>query len=179
MSSQDSKAELFSRLPPKPLSSYAKGAGLTRRRLLGNIKWNLLRENFEISTWLAMGATIQCLLFALPISRLYVAGPALVFLGFKITYTLLMVARIIPNPRMNDAYTDVRMVTLPEGSANVNGEKRAFSGVPGNDEICIVMIAASCRQYVPFSPLQTHKLIISVHLDTWHHVTSSTSTQTS
>jgi hypothetical protein len=145
---KNSKAESPSSLPPKPLSSYAKGAGLTRRRLLGNIKWNLLRENFEISTWLAMGATVQCLLFALPISHFYAVGPALIFLGLKITYTFLMVARIIPNPRMKDGYHDVRMFSLPECSANINGEKRAFSAVPGNDDICIVMIAASCHQYV-------------------------------
>ena len=103
--------------PPKPLSSYAKGAGLTRRRVLGNIKWNILRENFEISTWLAMGACLQCLLLSLPISRTFEMGPESIFLELKALKTFLVWQNLLPNPRARDLATDgngpVQLYSIP------------------------------------------------------------------
>jgi hypothetical protein len=138
--------------PPKPLSSYAKGAGLTRHRVHGNIKWNILRENFEISTWLAMGACLQCLLFSLPISRTFEMGPESIFLGLKALKTFLVWQNLLPNPRARDLATDgngpVQLYSIPEGASTANGRKAEYFELPGNDEICVLLAGGYCNQYV-------------------------------
>jgi len=115
-------------LPPKPLSSYARGAGLTRRRILGNIKWNVLRDNFEISTWLAMGAAFQILLsmlpVILPIPYEYTLIPALLFLVVKFSRTVLMCWRIIPNPRTQEVGHGTSVWSIPEGAVMEKGGGR-------------------------------------------------------
>jgi hypothetical protein len=144
-------SEILSYLP-KPLSSYAKGAGLTRRRVLGNIKWNILRENFEISTWLAMGACLQCLLFSLPIPSTFAMGPASIFLGLKILKTFLVWQKLLPNPRARDLASGgngpVLLFSIPEGASTANGGKAEYSELPGNDEICVLLAGGYCNQYV-------------------------------
>lgn len=139
-------------LLPKPLSSYARGAGLTRRRILGNIKWNVLRDNFEISTWLAMGATFQILLSSLPtilpIPYQYTFIPSLLFLTVKFIRTVLMCWKIVLNPRTQEVSHGTSVWSIPEGAVmeKGGGRKAEFSALPGNDDICVVMAGAQTTQ---------------------------------
>lgn len=136
-------------LPPKPLSTYAQGAGLFRKCLLGNIQLNLLRDNFEISTWLAMGATLQ--LFLLLISPLYLAiSPAILTLTLKLVYSLLVIYRILPNHRTTKNKS-ILIRSLPAGYTDSSGSKVTPSSLPGNGNLCLVMIAA--QSHHPFGHL--------------------------
>jgi hypothetical protein len=133
-------------LGPKPPSSYATGAGLTRFRLLGNIKWNLVRDNFEISTWLTLGALLQLLLLAAPVPPIIATGIAPLLFGIKILYNVLLWTSIIPNPRMKGVIPGSAAWSLPEGTSTSNGRETPYSVLPGNGEVYVNLITAQCHQ---------------------------------
>ncbi len=140
MATEKSGLEDLQALPPKPLSSHAKGARL------GNTKRNLLRDNFEISTWLAMGAGLQCLLFAAPISSVFAVGPALALLAFKLLRTVLVWRGILPNLRMASIHAGGNFYAIPEGASTGNGGRAEFAALPGSEEICVGMITGQSHQ---------------------------------
>ncbi|EON61528.1 hypothetical protein W97_00743 [Coniosporium apollinis CBS 100218] len=80
-------------LSSKPLS-VTKDSGL-------NFVHNLVRDQFHISTWLLIGASIQCLLLLLPVPDFYIRSLALLILGIKVADTALMALGLKRNTYMD------------------------------------------------------------------------------
>lgn len=78
----------------------------------------MLKNQFTLTTFLILGALIQTLLLALPISRLYTVAPLLLTLGYQAMTTLAVV--ILPklgfklhNPHLNGVVPEKVSAQLP------------------------------------------------------------------
>ena len=125
----------------KPRSSILKGYGLKERSSLPSTiaDQHALRDNFTTSTWLLIGACLQCLLLALPIRPSYAFFPALLLLGFRFVNWLLMYLGIIKHPYADGVIPGKASVAMPE-SYDVDGKKKDDGGV------CVIMLFARCNR---------------------------------
>jgi hypothetical protein len=125
----------------KPRSSIFKGYGLKERSLLASIiaDQHTLRDNFTTSTWLLIGACLQCLLLTLPIRPSYALLPALLLLGYRFVNWLLMYFGIIKHPYADGVIPGKASVAIPE-SYDVDGKKKDDGGV------CVIMLFARCNR---------------------------------
>ena len=135
MASNPAPLPSSSSLPPKPLSHFSKG--------VSNISWNHLRDNYEVSTWLCMGAVLQLIL---PAQLTYLPAA---FLLLKVFYTSLFLIKLLPNRRFKNVLRRTYGASLPVGHIHKSGERVAVEDLPGNGDIFISMIAGQCHQLVP------------------------------
>ncbi|KAL7933185.1 hypothetical protein V8C35DRAFT_305125 [Trichoderma chlorosporum] len=75
--------------------------------------WNGIRENFTISTWLAIGAVLQgfLVLFARPT---FAVAPAALLLIYRFSHTMLMQYGFIRNTQMEDVIMGKYTVQIPD-----------------------------------------------------------------
>ncbi len=94
----------------------------------------MLHSNFSLSTLLLIGAAFQTLLILLPIPKTYALSPAITLLVLRLTHTMLVTYRIIPNPYLKNA--------IPrKSSAQVLDRNGNFTG-PGKEKVAILLLGA-------------------------------------
>ena len=99
-------------------------------------KWsNLLREQLDLSTWLALGSLCQLLLTCLPLSRWSTAAPVLAFTSFKVLHFIISLSSYRPG---KDGAI-IRKVTV-----NYHEDVKSKGG------ICIVLLGFKSHQCVYF-----------------------------
>lgn len=133
-------------IPPKPPSNMYSGYGRKGKSIPFTTISDLhtLRDNFTISTWLLIGASLQCLLLALPIRPSYALIPALSLLGYRFTHWLLQCFGIIPHPYADGVIEGKLGAAYPATySDEIDGKKKDDGGV------CVIMLFARCHRYLP------------------------------
>jgi hypothetical protein len=139
----------MSSLPPKsintaaskPRSNIIRGYGLQERSVYPNTVADLhaLRDNFTISTWLLIGASLQCLLMVLPIRPSYALLPAVVILSCRLAKNLLQCFGIIRHPYADGVIPGKVAAKMPE-SYDKEGNQVNDGGV------CVIMLFARSNQ---------------------------------
>lgn len=94
----------------------------------------MLKDNFSLITWLAMGATLQVLL-SLVFPRSYAAFPVLLLLGWSIVDTYLMYFGVKKNVWYDGVIHGKWSVAYPD-----EGETTVVHGKPGDNGPGAVMI---------------------------------------
>ncbi|KAL7952204.1 hypothetical protein V8C34DRAFT_299865 [Trichoderma compactum] len=86
---------------------------VTPRQMASTALWNTVRDNFAISTWMAIGAALQSLLvlFARPT---FAIAPAVLVLLYRFSHTMLMHYGIIRNTQMEDVMMGKYTVQIPD-----------------------------------------------------------------
>ncbi|PKK44103.1 hypothetical protein CI102_11672 [Trichoderma harzianum] len=86
---------------------------VTPRQIASTALWNTVRDNFSISTWMAIGATLQGLLvlFARPT---FAIAPAALVLLYRFSHTMLMHYGFIRNTQMEDVIMGKYTVQIPD-----------------------------------------------------------------
>jgi hypothetical protein len=133
-------AQVKSDLPPKPPCNIVKGYGGKKDVVFNQNDVALLRDNFTTSTWLLIGATLQTLLFLLPLRPSYALAPAVLLLSYRFTANLLMCFGLKRNPYMDGVTVGKRAALYPPPSPDEKG--------PASEEICVILLAARCNQYL-------------------------------
>ncbi|TKA76771.1 hypothetical protein B0A49_08381 [Cryomyces minteri] len=95
-------SQVYSSKPP----SVSKRSGLV-------FLHNALRDQFSISTWLLVGASLQCLFFLLPIRAPYIRGLALLLLCIKAANTALMTFGLKRNVYMDNTISNKVAAVYP------------------------------------------------------------------
>jgi hypothetical protein len=130
-------------IPPKPPSNSLKGVGIKQpapNPLAAVGFQHQLRDNFTISTWLLLGASLQCLLIVLPIRPSYAILPALLLLGYRFSLGLLHCFGLARHRLMDDVMPGKTAAVYPE-SHDVNGQK-----LPFDRGVCVIMLFGRCNQ---------------------------------
>ncbi|EGS22373.1 uncharacterized protein CTHT_0018990 [Thermochaetoides thermophila DSM 1495] len=105
--------------------------------------YSILRDNFPISTWLALGAITQSFLLFLFPAHLALA-PALTLLLFRATCAVLATVRLLPNHQMDGVVPGKWTAQLPNKEGEVPGEVA---------ERGLVVISLGARSNHPFGIL--------------------------
>jgi hypothetical protein len=74
--------------------------------------WQVIRDNFTITTWLALGAFLQCLA-AFLVPPVYAAVPTVFLLSYRFLRTILMQYGIVQNPLMNGVHMGKFTAQIP------------------------------------------------------------------
>ena len=154
----------------KPTSNILKGYGLKEHSALPSTTadYHALRDNFRTSTWLLIGASLQCLLLALPIRPSYALLPALLLLGYRFTSGLLMCFGIIKHPYMDGVIVGKTAAAMPE-SYDIDGKRKDDGG------LCVILLFGRCNRsikpYLSSGLLKLTKFI--VRWEYLRHITNS------
>jgi hypothetical protein len=134
--------DVTSTIASKPRSNILKGYGLKERNFPFSTiaDQHGLRDNFRTSTWILIGASLQCLLLALPIRPSYALLPALLLLGYRFANGLLMCFGIISHPYADGVILGKASVAIPE-SYDIDGTKKDDGGV------CVIMLFGRCNRF--------------------------------
>ncbi|ETN46660.1 uncharacterized protein HMPREF1541_00846 [Cyphellophora europaea CBS 101466] len=92
-----------------------------------------LSSNFDLSTLLLVGASLQSLL-VLALRSKYAFLPSFLILLFRITDALLITFRFKPNPYLQDAFIGRRTALLPDADGQITG--------PGKRKVVILLLGA-------------------------------------
>ncbi|KAL7796082.1 hypothetical protein V8C37DRAFT_373076 [Trichoderma ceciliae] len=82
---------------------------------------NSVRDNFTISTWLAIGAVLQGLLVFF-VRPTFAVAPAAIVLFYRISHTMLVHFGILRNPQMDDVLMGKYTVQMPDKDGNPPSE---------------------------------------------------------
>ncbi|KAK4064865.1 uncharacterized protein Triagg1_8864 [Trichoderma aggressivum f. europaeum] len=85
----------------------------TPSQMASNALWNVVRDNFSISTWMAIGAVLQGLLVLFARPTLAIAPSVLVLL-YRFSHTMLMHYGFVRNTQMEDAIMGKYTVQIPD-----------------------------------------------------------------
>ncbi|KAK8062474.1 hypothetical protein PG997_014571 [Apiospora hydei] len=109
------------------------------------LSYRFMHNNFTISTWLAMGALVQCLLaVCLPLRFALLPAPTLLLC--RLLKTLLMTAGLVKNDLADG-------VIRGKWTAQIPGPDGALPTSPSQNGVCLVMLAArSTHPLGTFSP---------------------------
>jgi len=129
---------MFPAFSQKPQSQYSVGGNLVYKKTgFGPIKGHdiaLLRDSFNLSTWILVGCVIQAALsFIFP--RSYAAFPAIFLLGWGIVDAFLMVFGLKENVWSKDVIDGKWSVAYPDA-----GETDTVTSKPGDSGPGAVMI---------------------------------------
>ncbi|KAI9877777.1 MAG: hypothetical protein M1830_000492 [Pleopsidium flavum] len=120
----------------RPLSQHSKAmdSGQTAfGRFMSVLENGMIRDNFNTSTWLCLGACLQSiLLLSLP-SRFYALLPAFAILAFRIGDVLLMTFGLKRNQYMNGVIAGKFSAQIPD----TNGK---FSANPADSQVCVMIL---------------------------------------
>ncbi|KAF4535305.1 Transcriptional regulator protein [Lasiodiplodia theobromae] len=119
-------------LRQRPESSHVSGTKRTEWGLpVGLI--GLIRNQLTISSWLALGGCLQCLLFLVGGRIAFV--PAFLLIFYRIVDAALMTKGLKPNPALNDVIFNKFAVHYPDSEGK-------FGGKPANKDIVVFHIGA-------------------------------------
>jgi hypothetical protein len=99
-----------------------------------------LRDNFNITTWLLLGAAAQSFLHVLLPFR-YAICPVAVFLSWGGLLTLLTFLKLSENQQMSD-------VVLGKFSAQIPDIQGVFPDNAAGHEVVLILLSARSNQYV-------------------------------
>lgn len=97
----------------------------------------LIRNQLTISSWLALGGCLQCLLFLVGGRIAFV--PAFLLIFYRIVDAALMTKGLKPNPALNDVIFNKFAVHYPDSEGK-------FGGKPANKDIVVFHIGARNNQ---------------------------------
>lgn len=124
-------------IPPKPPCNIVKGYGGRKDKIFNQNDGALLKDNFTISTWLLIGATLQTILFSLPIRPSYALAPAVLLLTYRFLTNLLICFGLKQNPYMS-GITEGKHTALYHSSSPDEHN-------PASAEICVLLLTARCN----------------------------------
>jgi hypothetical protein len=166
----DSKAKVKLTFPPKPVSSIYKG-GFHPTAPFGlgpDINTiHTIRDGYELSTWLLVGAALQCILF-LPILNLrpsYAMLPALGMLAWRIVRGVMMCLGVIRHSYADGVISGKLAGVMPLRAAEADG--MGVKGIEDEDEggMCVIMLFARCHSFVSLlASSPPNRLVLSVLL---------------
>jgi len=131
---------------------------------------SVLRNQLSISSWLALGALLQCILFSLPGIRNYLAAlPTITLLLYRITLTFLQSYNYIQNPAAEGIIPGhTTTIFPPQSSSSTANDTTTLT--PGANKICIVILGA--RSHHPlgifalsFKAVGDHFRTLTAHLE--------------
>lgn len=96
---------------------------------------NMLRDNFTISTWLLLGASLQCGLVAAFGSRLLILGLPVLVLGARCLESVLQAAGVLKNPYMEGVIPGRTTCHFPDKNGS-------YKGSPSNQSLAVLLISA-------------------------------------
>jgi len=123
------------------------------------INLSILRNQLTISSWLALGALLQCFLFSLPIRNYLAALPTIALLSYRIILTFLQSYNYIENPYAAGIIPGHTSVIFPSSS-----DTTPTALHPGATKICIVILGA--RSYHPLGALAPTFQKVGQHFQT-------------
>ena len=86
-------------------------------------KLQFLRSNFSVSTWLLMGASLQCLLVVLlPAHSILTLSIAVLLLSARFGYKSLIAFGVLRNPVMDDVILKKTTARLPDKDGNLSAD---------------------------------------------------------
>ncbi|KAM6483564.1 hypothetical protein HDV62DRAFT_389749 [Trichoderma sp. SZMC 28011] len=102
------------------------------KQIASTALWNTVRDNFSISTWMAIGAALQGLLvlFARPT---FAVAPAALVLLYRFSHTMLMHYGFIRNTQMEDVIMGKYTVQIPDKDGKPPSE-------PSGTGIAVIML---------------------------------------
>jgi hypothetical protein len=129
-------------IPPKPPSNIYNGYGnkASSRDFTTIADLHVLRDNFTISTWLLIGASLQCALLALPIRPSYALLPALSLLGYRFVHWLLQCFGLVKYPYADGIVKGKSAAVFPDTEVYDGGKGKRDGGV------CVIMLSAQCHR---------------------------------
>lgn len=127
-------------IPPKPPSNIYRAYGSKAKTIPFTTTSDLhaLRDNFTISTWLLIGASLQCALLALPIRPSYALIPALSLLAYRFVHWLLQCFGVIAYRYTDGIVKGKLSVAYPETYSD--------SKTKGDGGVCVIMLFAQCHR---------------------------------
>ncbi|KAJ5554678.1 hypothetical protein N7513_004637 [Penicillium frequentans] len=105
-----------------------------RRQNYGNAQISVIRDNFNLTTWLLMGASLQGLV-VLVFPSSYAVLPPILMLFYLFSKTILATLGLIKNPGMDGVIAGKFSALLP----NRNG---VFSGKAADQDVALIILAA-------------------------------------
>jgi hypothetical protein len=119
-----------------------------------NLPIQVLRNNFSIGTWIALGSVLQGVA-SLLLPRRYALVPAVSLLAFRLLRAGLMCLGLVPNPHMDKVFLGKFTSLIPgrDGSPPKRGS---------DQEVAVMILATRSNQCVaPRTPKQFHRTKIS------------------
>lgn len=132
---------VFEPFEQRPWSQYAKGNNLgapgrpKQKKGMSTSAHNFLRDNFTISTWLLMGASLQCGLVAVLGARLWILGLPVLVLGMRCLESVLQTVGVLKNPYMEGVILGRTTCHFPEKDGS-------YQGAPSNQSLAVLLISA-------------------------------------
>lgn len=102
---------------------------------------NWFRESLSLSTWLALGAGLQALLFMLPIRRTYAVAPIVLYLFSTVAVETLRTLNVLPNVYRDRQIMGKTAAVLPHPKGGFAGHSE-----PYEDKICVFILGMSINQ---------------------------------
>ncbi|SPO24610.1 uncharacterized protein UTRI_03879 [Ustilago trichophora] len=96
---------------------------------------NILRDNFTISTWLLLGASLQCGLVWVFGARLWIVSLPVLVLGMRCIKTILQAAGVLKNPYMEGVVPGRTTCHFPDKDGS-------YEGSPSNKSVAVLLISA-------------------------------------
>jgi len=94
----------------------------------------LIRDQFNISTWLLMGASLQCGLVAIFGARVWIVVLPVLMLGLRCIKTLLQAQGLLKNPHMEGVVRGRTTCHFPEKDGS-------YQGSPSNKSLAVLLIS--------------------------------------
>lgn len=117
---------IFNSFATRPKSQYFTNSELTMLLVL-------VKDNFELHTWLLLGAVAQGLICLLPYRNIALISPVILFLTLKLLRTALITAGLLPNPNMAG--------TIPGKTAIMYPSPKGTYDEPASQPVCAIVLA--------------------------------------
>ncbi|EST05121.1 Protein of unknown function DUF4188 [Kalmanozyma brasiliensis GHG001] len=93
-----------------------------------------LRDQFTLSTWMLMGASIQCLLVSVLGARLWIVALPVLMLGLRCLRTILQARGMLKNPYMEGVIPGKTTCHFPNSDGS-------YSGATSNKSMAVLLIS--------------------------------------
>lgn len=139
--SKDAYQPVLDRLEQQPWSQFGQSASFSAtgrpkaKRGMPTGAANLVRDNFTISTWLLMGASLQCGLIACFGAKVWTIGLPVLVLGLRCIQTILQATGVLKNPYIYGVIPGRTTCHFP-------GKEGAYEGAPSNRPLAVLLISA-------------------------------------
>ncbi|KAF2458923.1 hypothetical protein BDY21DRAFT_370442 [Lineolata rhizophorae] len=128
-------------VPPSTKKPKTQWAQTFTRRVLGNMRGGqvaLIRDQLSLSSWLALGACFQSLLFLAVGARPSVLLPAFLLLAYRLASALAMANGLTRNTYMDNVIQKKFSAQIPDASGR-------FPAKPSAQEVCVFLIGTRCN----------------------------------
>lgn len=98
----------------------------------------LIRDQLTISSWLLLGASIQCILVAIFGARLLIVGLPVLVLGLRLVQAILQARGVLDNPYMAGVIKGRTTCHFPDKGG-------AYRGATSNKSMAVLIISVRCN----------------------------------